>query len=55
MAKCGMRECADEWLRYGIRSSLIYGYRKDITLLYLMDILTLVGDFRSMYQVRRRH
>ena len=43
MAKCGMREDAEKWLRYGIRSSLIYGYRKDITLSYLIDILELVN------------
>lgn len=43
MAKCGMREDAEKWLHYGIRSSLIYGYRKDITLSYLIDILELVN------------
>ena len=43
MAKCDMREDAGKWLRYGIRSSLIYGYRKDVTLSYLIDILELVN------------
>lgn len=44
MAKCGMREDAERWLRYGIRSSLIYGYHKDVTLLYLIDVLRLVNQ-----------
>lgn len=43
MAKCGMREDSEKWLRYGIRSSLIYGYHKDVTLLYLIDVLRLVN------------
>lgn len=44
MAKCGMRADADKWLGYGIRSSLIYGYHKDVTLLYLIDVLKLVNQ-----------
>ncbi len=44
MAKCGMREDAERWLHYGIRSSLIYGDHKDITLLYLIDVLKLVNQ-----------
>ena len=43
MAKCGMREDAEKWLSYGVHSSLIYGYHKDITLSYLIDILKLVN------------
>lgn len=43
MAKCGMRADAKKWLRYGIRSSLIHGYHKDLTLLYLIDVLKLVN------------
>jgi len=43
MAKCGMRNDAEKWLNYGIRASLIYGYHKDVTLLYLIDILRLVN------------
>lgn len=43
MAKCGMREDAERWLSYGVHSSLIYGYHKDITLSYLIDILKLVN------------
>ena len=44
MAKCGMREDTERWLHYGIRSSLIYGDHKDITLLYLIDVLKLVNQ-----------
>ena len=44
MAKCGMRQDAERWLHYGIRSSLIYGDHKDITLLYLIDVLKLVNQ-----------
>ena len=44
MAKCDMREDAEKWLTYGIRSSLIYGYRKDATLSFLIDILRLVNQ-----------
>lgn len=44
MAKCGMREDSEKWLCYGIRSSLIYGYHKDVTLLYLIDVLRLVNQ-----------
>ena len=43
MAKCGMREESEKWLRYGIRSSLIYGYHKDVILLFLIDVLKLVN------------
>ena len=44
MAKCGMRQDAEKWLTYGIRSSLIYGYHKDATLSYLIDVLRLVNQ-----------
>lgn len=44
MAKCGMRDDADKWLHYGIRSSLIYGYHKDVTLSYLIDVLNLINQ-----------
>ena len=43
MAKCGMREEADKWLQYGIKSSLIYGYHKDVTIWNLIDVLDLVN------------
>ena len=44
MAKCGMREDAENWLNYGVRSSLIYGYRKDVTLSQLIDVLRLLNQ-----------
>ena len=44
MARCGMRQDSEKWLRYGVRSSLIYGYHKDITLSYLIEILKLVNQ-----------
>ena len=53
MAKCNMRQDAERWLRYGIRSSLIYGYHKDITLLYLMDVLKLVNHRRPERALER--
>ena len=43
MAKCGINDKAVLWLRYGIHASLIYGYHKDITLLYLMQVLEIVN------------
>ena len=53
MAKCGMRDDADKWLRYGIRSSLIYGYHKDVTLLYLIDVLNLVNQHQPELALER--
>ena len=53
MAKCSMREDAEKWLHYGIRSSLIYGYRKDITLLYLIDVLKLVNQHQPDMALER--
>ena len=43
LANCGMREDAKQWLTYGIRSSLTYGYHKDFTLSFLLDDLKLVN------------
>lgn len=53
MAKCGMRKDAEKWLHYGIRSSLIYGYRKDITLLYLIDVLKLMNQHQPEMALER--
>ena len=53
MAKCGIRENAEKWLRYGIRSSLIYGYHKDVTLLYLIDALKLVNQHQPEMALER--
>ena len=44
LANCGMREDAKQWLTYGIRSSLTYGYHKDFTLSFLIDDLRLVNQ-----------
>ncbi|MCY4412607.1 MAG: AAA family ATPase [Caldilineaceae bacterium] len=53
MAKCGMREDAEKWLNYGIRSSLIYGYRKDTTLSHLIDVLRLVNQHQPEMALER--
>ena len=53
MAKCGMREDAEKWLTYGIRSSLIYGYRKDATLSFLIGIMRLVNQRQSEAALER--
>ena len=42
-AKCGFKNDASEWLRRGIRTSLAYGYHKDVTLENLIDVLALLG------------
>ena len=44
LAKCGMREDAEQWLTYGIRASLTYGYHKDSTLSFLIDAMKLVNQ-----------
>ncbi len=53
MAKCGMHEDAEKWLHYGIRSSLIYGYHKDVTLSYLIDVLKLVNQHQPDMALER--
>ena len=53
MAKCGIREDAENWLCYGIRSSLIYGCHKDVTLLYLIDVMKLVNQRRPDLALER--
>ena len=53
MAKCGMRKDAEKWLTYGIRSSLIYGYRKDATLSYLIDVMRLVNKHQPEMALER--
>ncbi|KMO86302.1 hypothetical protein AB840_08710 [Megasphaera cerevisiae DSM 20462] len=53
MAKCGMRDDADTWLHYGIRSSLIYGYHKDVTLSYLIDVLDLINQRQPAHALER--
>lgn len=46
MARCGMREESQNWLRYGVRASLIYGYHKDPTLGHLIDALEIANRHR---------
>jgi hypothetical protein len=43
MGRIGLKDEASQWMQYGIRSSLIYGYHKDVTLYHLIDMVTLVG------------
>jgi hypothetical protein len=42
-AKCGFKSDSSMWLKRGIETSLAYGYRKDVTLENLTDVLTLLG------------
>ncbi len=53
MAQCGMRAESERWLHYGVRSSLIYGYRKDGTLGHLIDVLNLVNQRRPQPALER--
>jgi hypothetical protein len=53
MAKCGMHDDSNKWLNYGIKSSLIYGYHKDITLLYLIDVLKLTNQHQPELSLER--
>lgn len=53
MAKCGMRDDAEVWLHYGIHSSLIYGYHKDVTLLYLIEVLDLINQRKPELALER--
>lgn len=46
MARCGMHEEGERWLRYGVRASLIYGYHKDPTLGHLIDALVIANRHR---------
>jgi nucleoside-triphosphatase THEP1 len=43
MGRIGLKDEASQWMQYGIRSSLIYGYHKDVTLYHLIDMVSLVG------------
>lgn len=45
-AKCGFKTDSSLWLKRGVESNLAYGYRKDVTLEYLTDVLTLLGKYR---------
>lgn len=41
-ARCGFEGYVDKWLLLGIQTSLAYGYRKDVTLEKLTDLLEIV-------------
>ncbi|WP_244226772.1 AAA family ATPase [Paenibacillus protaetiae] len=43
MGRVGLKDESSQWMQYGIRSSLIYGYHKDVTLYHLIDMVSLVG------------
>ena len=43
--KCGFSNETSAWRKQGIQDSLAYGYRKDITLEKLTDVLTLMGKY----------
>jgi len=45
-AKCGFRTDSSLWLERGVETSLAYGYRKDVTLELLIDVLTILGKYR---------
>jgi len=42
-ARCGFKSKAEGWLQYGIASTLVYGYHKDITLFHLIDIMEMLN------------
>ena len=46
-AKCGYKSDSSLWLKRGIETNLAYGYRKDVTLEKLTDVLNLLGKHRS--------
>lgn len=43
-ARCGFKACVADWIESGIRTSLAYGYRKDVTLEKLTDVLKIVQE-----------
>lgn len=45
-AQCGFRSDSSLWLGRGIETNLAYGYRKDVTLENLTDVLTRLGNHR---------
>ena len=48
-AQCGFNSDSSVWLlKRGIETSLAYGYRKDVTLENLTDVLTLLGKHRPL-------
>ncbi len=52
-AECGWRTEAEKWRAKGACCSLAYGYRKDATLDYLVDVLELLNEHEPEHAFRR--
>ena len=52
-ARCGFKTKAEELLQYGIKSTLIYGYHKDITLFQLVDIMGMLNNHDPDHALER--
>jgi hypothetical protein len=52
-ARCGFKSNAEEWLQYGIKSTLVYGYHKDITLFHLIDIMEMLNKHEPDIAIER--
>lgn len=52
-SQCGFKDKAEEWLQYGIKSTLIYGYHKDITLFQLINVLEMLNNWEPNLALER--
>lgn len=52
-ARCGFKSNAEEWLQYGIKSTLVYGYHKDIALFHLIDIMEMLNKYEPDLAIER--
>jgi hypothetical protein len=52
-ARCGFKSNAEEWLQYGIKSTLVYGYHKDIALFHLIDIMEMLNKHEPDLAIER--
>lgn len=52
-AACGWRTEAERWRDKGTASSLTYGYHKDITIDYLVDVLELLNKYEAQHGLSR--
>jgi hypothetical protein len=52
-ARCGFKSNAEEWLQYGIKSTLVYGYHKDIALFHLIDIMEILNKHEPDLAIER--
>lgn len=52
-AYCGFKDKTKEWLKIGIKSTLIYGYRKDMTLYQLIRIMSKLNKYDSEQSLSR--